>query len=189
MSVEIDPKTLRNSIAALRAYRKATNKSAAETLNRYARNVLMFAIRFTPKTKLPKIRREVDPVKGKDRLLWKLAAKDGWKKGAGIGAEVQQRYNRRRSSKGFIAAGFFKALRVFGGRARAPFAGGEAAQGSGRKAKDSRLIAEFVNAATGADKVAFEPLTRAMNDRSADMLRYAHKRMQKDADKVSGKRR
>ena len=86
MSVEIDPKTLRNSIAALRAYRKATNKSAAETLNRYARNVLMFAIRFTPKTKLPKIRREADPVKGKDRLLWKLAAKDGWKKGAGIGA-------------------------------------------------------------------------------------------------------
>jgi len=187
MKVEIDPKTMRDTMTALRTYRKATNKSAAYVLNRFARNVLMKAIRFTPKTKLPRINRETDPKRS--RLLWALASRDGFKKGEGIGAEVQKRYSRRRSSKGFIAAGFFKALRVFGGRAKAPFAGGEAAQGSGRKAKDSRLIAEFVNAATKSGEIAYEPLKKAMAVQSAHMLEYARKRMQKDADRVSGKRR
>jgi|DEB0MinimDraft_6_1074348.scaffolds.fasta_scaffold144112_2 hypothetical protein len=185
----IDPRSIRDAQAALRLYQKATNKSAADVLNRFTRNVLMWSIRFTPKTPLPKIRKEADPVKGEKRWLWKLAARDGWKKGDGIGKEVERRYNRRRESNGFIAAGFVKALRVFGGRSRAGKfrEGGAAAGGTGRRARDSRLVAEFTNVADGAGEVAYGPLNKAMNHISEDMKNHAYERMQKDANKYSAR--
>lgn len=185
----IDPKSIRDSQAALRLYRKATNKSAADVLNRFTRNVLMWSIRFTPRATLPKINREVDPVKGKERILWKLAALDGWKKGDGIGEEVERRFNRRRASNGFIAAGFVKALRVFGGRSRAGKfrEDGAAAGGTGRRARDSRLIAEFTNVADGAGEVAYGPLNKAVNHVSEDMKNHAYDKMQEDAKKYSAR--
>ena len=183
----IDPRSIRDAQAALRLYQKATNKSAADVLNRFARNVLMWSIRFTPKTTLATIRKEADPKRSK--LLWKLASRDGFRKGEGIGEEVERRYNDRRKSKGFIAAGFVKALRVFGGRSRAGGfrEGGEAAGGTGKRARDTRLIAEFTNTAEGASKVGPAPVNRAMNHVSEDMKNHAYERMQKDARKYSAR--
>jgi len=183
----IDPKSIRDTQAALRLYQKATNKSAADVLNRFTRNVLMWSIRFTPKTTLAKIRKEADPQRSK--LLWKLASRDGFRKGEGIGEEVERRYNDRRKSKGFIAAGFVKALRVFGGNSRAGGfrEGGEAAGGTGRRARDSRLVAEFTNVADGAGDVAYGPLNKAVNHVSEDMKNHAYDEMQKDAKKFSAR--
>ena len=183
----IDPRSIRDAQAALRLYQKATNKSAADVLNRFARNVLMWSIRFTPKTTLAKIRKEADPKRSK--LLWKLASRDGFRKGEGIGEEVERRYNDRRKSKGFIAAGFVKALRVFGGRSRAGGfrEDGEAAGGTGRRARDSRLVAEFTNVADGAGDVAYGPLNKAVNHVSEDMKNHAYDEMQKDAKKFSAR--
>jgi len=183
----IDPKSIREAQAAMRFYQKATNKSAADVLNRFTRNVLMWSIRFTPKTKLPKIRKEADPERS--GLLWALASRDGFRKGEGIGKEVERRYNYRRSSNGFIAAGFVKALRVFGGRSKAGKfrEGGEAAGGTGRRARDTRLIAEFTNVADGAGEVAYGPLNRAMSHVSEDMTKYAYEKMQRDAKKYSAR--
>lgn len=97
----------------------------------------------------------------------------------------------RERSRAAVAAGFLKARRLFGGPGGTSrielHPGGDIARGGGKKARDSRLVATFENFANDADKVAAEPVRRAMNHVSGDMLEYAQKKMQKDANKHSAR--
>lgn len=185
---KISDRSIRNFQSALREYEKATKKEAEEVLNRATRNVLMRSIQFTRKTTKGSVRRDSNPKRSK--LLWKLAATKGHRRGRGIGAEVDRMYQQRLNSTGYIAAGFLTSLRTFQagyrGRSNAQLKpGGDAARGKATKAKASRLKTTFENFADGADTIAGPAVERAINYVAEDMQRYAARKFQQVANKYS----
>lgn len=192
--LRIDPQSLKDSFRAIRLYEKATGKTAAETLNRFMRNVLIRLMRLVKAATLGNIRRAADPDRKTNspiaRLPWKKAAQAGHRKGEGIGDRARKWFNRRVKSRGYVKAGFIPALRKFGGRtgnARL-VPGGDASRGKGRKARDGSLLAAFENFSDGADIVAGPKASQAFSQAADDMETYAQRKMQKDADRYSARR-
>lgn len=194
-SFEISKQSQREFAAALRLYKQATDKDASDVLNRATKNVIYRCVQFSPKANKGKVRTDSNPYRSwknkKRNRLWAQAAKDGFRRGEGIGKEVDKRYNRRLSSIGYIAAGFLSSVTAFGGRPSRgklrPIPGGDAARGRGKKARATKLVATFENFATDADKVAGRVVEQAMRFVSADMLDHAQKRMQKTANKYAAR--
>lgn len=160
----------------LRAYVKASGKSIPEALNRAGRNTAFKAIRLTKKTKLAQITADVGTVANPTSGAY--AAYLHGHPGAGklpkgsLLAKIQAMIKSKRSSIGYIAAGFLMAARAFGQTLRSLNPRSLAARGYGKKATVHHYVSELMNTAPGADTVALRPLEEAAHAGLDDMMAY-----------------
>lgn len=172
---------------AISQYRQATRKELPEILNRAGKNVAFRAVQFTPKASLGQINRH-NP--GRKTYLGRLHyAQSRVKKGQGIRQDAERRHQRRRRSKGYVAAGWLKAARAFGGNPRSAqlIPGGRASRGGGIKATPFRLYADLFNASEGAQVVGVQPLNRALLFVARDMEQFAQRRLATIANRHSAR--
>lgn len=174
---------------ALREYGKATNRDAADILNRAGRNVAARAIQFTPKATAAKIKAELlsnnRAIYATIRRLRRAGVPQRGMSRTKFAQEINRTIAQRTRSAAFVSSGWFPALAAFGGRARR--AGGSAAQGSGKRATPGTPLAVLINAATGAEKVGAAALQQAVDFVAQDMLAYAQQKLAATARRYSAR--
>lgn len=174
---------------ALREYGRATNKDAADILNRAGRNVALRAVQLTPKATAAKIRAELAAnnraIYATIRRLKRAGVPQRGMSRTRFAEEINKTIAARRRSAAFVSSGWFPALADLGGRSRA--ATGSAAKGSGKRATERHLLAVLINAATGANKVGREALQQAVDFVARDMLAYAQKKLADRARQFSAR--
>lgn len=182
---------VRSFHAALELYARATGKDMSDVLNHAAGNVALRAIGKTKKAMPSRMRTTATydpdrrPSTYKSRFHYALSAKQNRPTDAG---SVRRFFRRRRSSSGYNKAGFIQPARDFGKRTRLrPFPGGDAARGRGKKSRPSTHVAVIDNFADGADEVGREGVNAAMPFVVNDMVSFAVRRMQKTANRFSGR--
>ena len=156
----------------VREYLRYSKKECSSELNRRARNILMKAVRATPRADRSKVKAALEA----NGLAYKLIRKTGLKRKE-IKAKAKRLISRRLASVGYIAAGWYKALQAFGGRGGKTKEGGLAAAGTGKKSTPSDLKAVFENKAAGAPHIGHQPLADAINEERADMLVYIARKL------------
>lgn len=195
VDLQIDPQSMRSFKSALEKYRRATNKDEAEILNRAALNVMYKAMSFTPKARLSRFPFNAKPGRGRtyrQRFFFAKNARVG-RKGVPY-QEAEKSYRRKRSSAGYIRAGWLNAAHEFAKAAKKPpprnrpFRMGDANKGGARRARQGfRVEAEATNYADGAGKVGSEPLRRAMDFVAVDMEDWAQSKLNQTARKFSAR--
>ena len=181
---------------ALQDYQKASGKEFPEVINRAARNVAFRAISYTPKARLSKFKKyEPGSPTNTGRLLHALATKGTRlgkkKKGEGNLALAQKLYASKLQSRGYIAAGWLKAVKDLGGQPRGRLVqlrpGGKASKGGARKATVARLYADIFNTSTGAEIVGQQALLRAVDFVAKDMRTYIDRKLARIAKRHSAR--
>lgn len=178
----------REFVQALNEYQRATGKDAASILNRAGRNCAFNAIRYTKSAPISKIRKH-DPARKNysGQLFHALAAQEGIDKGKGNDARARELYNKRLKSRDYHKAGWYNALKTFGGNPRGKVQSGSLAdKGFGKLATALRPIAILTNFAKGSEK-QIGALQKAVNETARDMSRYARRVMEKTARRFSGR--
>jgi hypothetical protein len=182
--------------AALRFYGEALRKDGVDVVNRAAGNAAYEAARNMPKASIAEINKyNPDRKRGKTektRLMFALEAKNGKKKGEGIGKAATRRFKKRKSSRMFFKAIWIKMAKdIRGGRAgKAPHPGGAAAKSKGKKAKETNPVAVLTtgkiepSAANEMDPVFKTALRKVV---LTDMLPYAQKKLSETNRKYSGR--
>jgi hypothetical protein len=185
-----------NFIKALRAYKAATNKDAAEVLNRAARNVAFRSASFTPKGRSNQIRAALMRDEHLRYALTSIALKKrgvGMLKSPEFRKEVERFVSQRASSANYLRAGWANAIQQLGGSFRgAKFKG---AGGFANKATVAKLLAEIVNTvsqpnsahAAGAELIGSKALAQAVEFVAEDMINYSRQLMGMTATKFSSK--
>lgn len=178
--------------AAMKLYRKATGKDSAAVINRAGGNLALRAVQKTKKATASKMKtsKAYDPDRrpANKRTKFHYALYRKRKKRSPTTAEVRAFFKRRKASRGYIAAGFISAARDFGKRTRSrPIKGGDAERGYGKKATPRKLLGIITNFADEADSVGAEGVRKAMAFVSADMVKYARKKMGQTAKKYSAR--
>lgn len=194
-SFEIDPASLRSFKKALQKYKEATGKDEADILNRASYNVMLRAMSFTPKARLSRFPFNAKPNKGtryRERFFFAKLARHG-RKGTPY-QEAEKAHKAKRSSSGYIRAGWLNAAHEFAAAAKKrpprfrPFRRGDAARGGAKRARQGfRVEAEATNYADGADSVGSGPLRMAMDFVAVDMEDWAQAQLNKTARKYSAK--
>ena len=186
--IKFDLSTFR---AGLRAKLAVTKKTEAEILNQAAGSTLANAIRLTKKASKADIQNTLQSNGTAFKLLQSKRMQSrlprrfqGYTRGTHRRAEIDDaavRFIRARvASRGYIAAGFFKALAVFRpGSARRVSDRGLAGKGRASRATASRLVATFENFASGANTIAAPALQTALDNEGAQMQRYGEKMLSK----------
>lgn len=195
VDIQIDPESLRSFKRALAKYKEATNKDEADILNRAALNVMYRAMSFTPKAKLSRFPFNAKPGQGRTRRERFFFAKKARIGRHGTPYQVAEKaYRSKRSSSGYIRAGWLNAAHEFAKAARKspprsrPFRRGDANRGGGRKARQGfRVEAEATNFADGAATVGSVPLRQAMDFVATDMEDWAQAKLNQTARKYSAK--
>lgn len=181
---------------AIELYSQAiTNHDLPYILNRAGRNVATKASHNTPKATAEEITSQLKRPSGRPGYgPWLFVLTNAKRKRMGllaIGGKSMSEpsidfLKKRRSSKGYIAAGWTPAIIKFGGHTRAHIANrSKINQAVNILATASDLVAYLENAATGAGKVGAEALEKALVDTSNDMIAFAEKRLQETASKFS----
>lgn len=193
---EIDTREL---FEAMELYEQATKKDGADIVNRAAKNAviggagLKGAMQLTQRAKVNEIKK-FDPkqagkgptTKRRKRLHYAMAAKDGWKKGGGIGAEAERRHSRRMSAIGFSKAVWIAIAKDFGANLRA------AVQVKGCKGTKATPITLKATIQTTdletehIERVMSKALQDGVRNAAADMRAYAQKKMAERAAEFSG---
>ena len=199
VSIEIDTREFN---AALREYIKVSKRSLPEIVNKRAVNICFKSIRFTPKARKSRIKRDL---KQKSRINPKApvgailinkqrgeAGKPG-RYGAEMAAAMERWEIKRNVSSGFIKSGWLGAVKdlaphakVFRRPPRVEVK--DKPKGYGRPARVGiNPTAEIVNQVNGAVKVGAPALQRAMNADAADMKNYVARKMQQDASRFNAR--
>lgn len=199
---------------ALMEYQEATKKDSAYILNRAARNVAFRAASNTPKADPSAIESELL----KDKLALKIVTKalrakigTSYTTAKGkvrtvtgvsrrqIAIAAKRLIANRKKRRGFMRAGWFPAIKLFGGtiRGERPLSGSKADLGGATLANPGRPIAKLYNAvygrmtgkAGGQSRARMEQaLRQAMTFVANDMRQYAREKMINTARKYSGRR-
>jgi hypothetical protein len=133
--------------ASLKRAMKATKKTSAEVLNRFARNVVYRAAQFTPATTASNIDQELRA----NQLLAKLASANLRKKQGRYTrdehrAEMEAIRRKRRRGAKALRSGWANAIRDLGGSFRGITRhGSSASKGFGKKASAFNLVARVRN--------------------------------------------
>lgn len=179
MKIEFDT---RQFSRALKEYHQATGKDMTEILNRSGRNVAYRAAQFTPAATAAKIRADLNHEPHLKYALTSLALK---KKGIGtlksplFAREVERFVARRIASRAYLRSGWAPAIEALGGTYRGRMANNR--HGWATKANILRWVTEIANTVPGIETVGVEPLKRAIDFVSEDMLNYANSLMVKRA--------
>lgn len=117
----------REAREAFHLYVKATGKTMADTLNRAGGNAAFTAMKHVPAAKVSSMT-EWNPKGRKGTAKQKqyhhaIATKTGHPKGSGNAAAAVAGFNRRKSSRGFMAALFIEIARDFGEKRKLRTAG------------------------------------------------------------------
>lgn len=194
---------------AIELYMEATGKDLADTLNRMAKDVAFRAVKYAPIAPASEVRK-YDPKfsgaakrktkarserKYSSRLMYAKAAKRGFRKGGGIREEAEKLFKARSISRGFFKAIFVKLAKDFGKNSanKNLRQGFRASKSKGIKAKVTSLQAVLIGPRIYGDKasegVAMLELAvkKAINEKLHDMVNFAYERMQKTANKYSGR--
>lgn len=208
----VDPAEVRRVISALETYRRATGKDLEDTINRFMRNVAIYAIAKTPIAKRDGIERELTQIvtttrSGRNRRrplriantraraiyvrnLRRRGIDPSSTSPGDISKGVDQMIKSRLRGVGYHRAGWIPALRKFG----APLLQGGAkqfgpAKGTASKATELRLRAEISNFAGAIDKVGRPAFDQAIREARVDMMTYARKRLAQRATETTKKLR
>lgn len=179
----------RSMEAALESYAAATGKDMVDVLNRAGGNIALRAVQLTEKATHTRMKTtaaydpDKRPANRRTRFHYALSRKRGRATDRG---SVKTYYNRRRSSRAYIAAGFLKPAQDFGKKLRTkPIKGGDAARGRGIKARRRKLVAFIENYSDGADSVGAAGVNKAINKVIPDMKDFAARKMGETARKHS----
>lgn len=200
IGIQIDPRSMAMFQQSLREYRRATSKDEADIINNFGRDVIFRAIQFTPKASAAKkpLGKRYDPNNsGKtnsERTFYKILNK-GKKSNVVPHSKAKAVYNRRRSSIGYMKAGWLNAAKDFAiatkrtppkGR---PIPGKDADKGYAKVARPSLFGAKAIaaNFADAVDKIGKGPLERAMRFVAISELNYAQRKLGITAEKYSAK--
>lgn len=170
----------------LREYVKTSMRSIPVALNKAGRNATFRAIRRTPKTTLTQITNDVGTQAAPLPRAYGIYLKNhpGITM-VGLRAKVVRMIAAKRSSIAYIAAGFLKAARAFGGTTRDVTPQCLAARGHGIKATATRSYSEIYNTAPGADEMAAGPLEVASIEGLEDMMGYLQEQQKRGATRFN----
>jgi hypothetical protein len=201
VKVTIDLSIFNKGLAAIR---QATKRDGAEIVNRALKNVAFRAAEYTPfrspadiqqelldnKTALrivtSRLRKTIGTTRitrrGKTRVVSRITRKQ-------IGAAVTKLIAKRKAGSRASRAGWFPAVKAFGGSIRGGKLkpGGAASRGYGRRATPEKLIGEIANAYYGILKgpaqsanaaVMRSALQRAVNTVGRENIAYAKKKIE-----------
>jgi hypothetical protein len=185
----------KDAIRAIDLYRKATRKDLPEIMNKFNKDVALQTIRFMPIASKSKIE-QYDPERMtkrsrvKAKTFYIKAQRAGFKRGQGLKKEAIRRFNRAKSSRGFLKSLFFNIAGDFGAPMRnSPRAGGESSKSHGVRASITKLRAEMISglAEETAHKVILPAFKRALAFKTKDMEEYARRKMKEQSGKYSGR--
>jgi hypothetical protein len=171
--------------ATLRQYSSFSKLTAAEAINKKAKDVAIRTISRTTKADAAKIEATLrGPGRGGGTLVYRLFDKTGMTR-AEIKAKAQRLIRARKSAVGYIRAGWYKAAQAFGARGGKIKEGGLAAAGRGVKATPSKTEALLENKALGATEVSGPALAAALDSVRADMMVYIARKLREKWGKRS----
>lgn len=179
---------------ALKLYESQSSKDFADVVNKAAIDACFIYPRYADAMKLSDLT-PYNPLRKrgkseKTRLFYALEARRGKRRGGGIRAAAEKRYQRRRSSKGYLKLMLLKSAKDLGAnvRSKMPTVGSAAARGSATKATQFRLAADIATGFTDDAAVAkIAPAFKsALTVAARNMKTFAEKRMADTARKYSG---
>lgn len=160
----------------LREYMYWNRREEAEIVNKIAKDVALYASKFTPKAVREKIREQVT----RDNLGFKIIAKRKGKPGFDqkeMKVAARKMLNARLRSVGYVAAGWFKALADLGVKTRYN-PKSKIREGYAYPAQPKKVAeAVIANAVAGAGKIGSEALQEAIRFKTADMKKYIERKM------------
>jgi hypothetical protein len=189
--------------AALKLAMLHTHSTMADRINTACLDVILKASYLTKKAEKSQIvydlRKEVsssskDPTQLAYLVINARRRKEGKKAIAGtdMAMAVEALIKERIRAIGFIAyAGWDKANRAFGGHGfgakgyNPKFERSSASYGYGTKAEVGRLRGYMCNTAAGAEKVAAEPLRKALELVAVELVRHVEEKLAKEFSKIS----
>lgn len=193
MSMKLDTSEFQR---ALLRYIPTTKRDLPEIVNKRAINVAFKAIRFTPKAKPGRVRRQLKKA-GKNNapvaalLLNKIQGYYGnaGYYGAKMREEVDEFIAGKVRSIGYMKSGWLaaakKLARLAGqraGRSRAAKVYGEGEHGQAKAAKTGWTpTALIINRAVGIADVGQVPLQQALNAEAKEILKHVERKMKKSA--------
>jgi len=210
---KIETAQVRKITEAMGLYAKATRKDSEAILNRFMKNVTIYASSKTPKANPTRIEGQLRRVLGhriataKGKRLKKpkpitvptsLARAIVLKRLRDAGKPLPSSAEITRLSEalvksrlrgvGFSKAGFIPALRAFG----APISKAGAKQfgpdrGSGQKATPASLRAQLINSAPEIEAIAGPALAAAVREATVDMMTYAKRKLAERAAKTNAR--
>ena len=195
MKMELDTREFQR---ALLKYIPTTKRDLPEIVNKRAINVAFKAIRFTPKAKPAKIRRQLGKqTKGKAPLaaliLNKLQGRFGRRGyyGAKMKSEIDEFIAGKIRGVGFLKSGWLAAAqqlaRMAGmrvGKSRGAKLYGKGEHGRAKHAKPGWTpTAEIINKAAGIADVGKPALQKALNAEAREILRHVERKLKGTARK------
>lgn len=212
ISVNVNPAEVARINSVLDVYQQATRKTTADVINKFQRQVAIFASAHTSKADKQKIESELKQiisvrtttksgkalkravVKWKDSTLARaLVVKQLRDKGINPSSlpagEITRRARAfiaaRMKSVGYHKAGWIPALRKFGAPVPAGIRAAKSPPGAAWKATQSRLSSTIQNTARGVEKVQQGALDQAISEAMIDMETYARAELRKQALGIS----
>lgn len=176
--------------AALKLALKLGKRTEAELLNKWGGEICLRAYKHTKKADPQAIKARLYRDALAIRLIYSRAEAKGKRLTlAERNTATRKLIRSRMRAARYVAVGFLQAAKGFG-KAQGTKINPKsfAARGYGIKATANRLRALIGNNATGADVIAEDPLQRAIREIASEEIAYATRQLQKQFNKVSGRR-